>query len=140
MLPRVGHRLDTQQRVRLASELEEAFGGGPHVDLVVLPEASPYLALDIVQGERLCVLDTDQEAEYELCCAAPATSNRSNASDEDWPWSRSAPRPAQGIVNAWNDAHDRNASEREGRRGARRVDPQDALRDPTGPARQLTRI
>ena len=66
VLPREGHRLDVEQRVTLAGELEEVFGGGTQVDLVVLPEASPYLALDIVKGELLCVLDTDQEAEYEL--------------------------------------------------------------------------
>jgi len=36
------------------------------VDLVVLPEASPYLALDIVCGELLCATDLDAEAEYQL--------------------------------------------------------------------------
>ncbi len=66
VLPRAGHRLDARQRVTLARELEEAFGDGPRVDLVVLPEASPFLALDIVRGELLCVLDKDQEAEYQL--------------------------------------------------------------------------
>ena len=66
VLPQARHRLDAWQRVTLTSELEEAFGGGTRVDLAVLPEASPYLALDIVKGELLCVLDKDQEAEYEL--------------------------------------------------------------------------
>ena len=65
VLPQQNHRLDVQRRVRLAIELEEVFGG-PQVDLIVLPEASPYLALDVVKGELLCVLDKDQEAEYEL--------------------------------------------------------------------------
>ena len=66
VLPQEGHRLDVQQRVRVAIELEEVFGGRTQVDLIVLPEASPYLALDVVKGELLCVLDKDQEAEYEL--------------------------------------------------------------------------
>ena len=65
VLPRVGHRIDARQRVTLVRALEELFDGPP-IDVVVLPEASPYLALDIVRGERLCVLDKDQEAEYEL--------------------------------------------------------------------------
>ena len=65
VLPQEGHRLDVEQRVTLAIELEDVFGG-PQVDLIVLPEASPYLALDVVKGELLCVLDKDQEAEYEL--------------------------------------------------------------------------
>ena len=36
------------------------------VDLVVLPEASPFLALDIVTGELLLARDPDREAEYQL--------------------------------------------------------------------------
>ncbi len=38
----------------------------PRVDLVILPEAPPFLALDIVQGELLCATDPVAEAEYQL--------------------------------------------------------------------------
>jgi hypothetical protein len=34
--------------------------------LVILPEAKPYLALDVVRGELLCVTDVDAEAAYQL--------------------------------------------------------------------------
>jgi hypothetical protein len=45
--------------------LEELFDVG-RVDLVILPEAKPYLALDVVRGELLCVTDVDAEAAYQL--------------------------------------------------------------------------
>ena len=65
VLLRPGCALDAQRRSALAGELEDLLGG-PQVDLVVLSDADPYLALDIVRGERLAVLDKHHEAEYEL--------------------------------------------------------------------------
>jgi hypothetical protein len=64
-LPARGHRLTAQERVRLAIALEDVLDIN-RVDLVVLPEASPYLALDVVCGELLCVTDPDAEAAYQL--------------------------------------------------------------------------
>jgi hypothetical protein len=65
ILPARGHRLTAQDRVRLAIALEDLLDVG-RVDLVVLPEVSPYLALDVVCGELLCVTDPDAEAAYQL--------------------------------------------------------------------------
>ena len=65
VLPVRGHRLTAQDRVRLAMALEDALDVD-RVDLVILPEASPYLALDVVCGELLCVTDPDAEAAYQL--------------------------------------------------------------------------
>lgn len=58
-------RLTAQARVRLMIELEELLGVG-RVDLVVLPEASPLLALDVIRGELLYCADEDAQAEDEL--------------------------------------------------------------------------
>lgn len=65
VLPAPGHRLTAQDRVRLTMALEDALDVD-RVDLVILPEASPYLALDVVCGELLCVTDPDVEAAYQL--------------------------------------------------------------------------
>ena len=65
VLPRPGHRLDVDDRVRLTIELEDLLNV-PRVDLVVLPQAAPYLALDVVSGELLFSADPIREAEYEL--------------------------------------------------------------------------
>ncbi|RMF35424.1 MAG: nucleotidyltransferase domain-containing protein [Chloroflexi bacterium] len=65
VLPKRGRRLTAQERVRLMVALEDLLDVD-RVDLVVLPEASPYLALDIVCGELLCATDPDAEAEYQL--------------------------------------------------------------------------
>ena len=65
VLPARGHRLTAQDRVRLAIALEDVLDVN-RVDLVILPEANPYLALDVVCGELLCVTDPDAEAAYQL--------------------------------------------------------------------------
>ena len=65
VLPARGHCLAAQDRVRLTIALEDALDVD-RVDLVILPEASPYLALDVVCGELLYVTDPDAEAEYQL--------------------------------------------------------------------------
>jgi len=63
--PAPGRRLTAQERVRLAVELEELLGA-KRVDLVVLPEADPFLALDVIRGELLTCADADAQAEEEL--------------------------------------------------------------------------
>lgn len=63
--PAPGHRLTARDRVRLTIALEDLFDVS-RVDLVVLPEASPFLALDVIRGELLYCADPDAQAEYEL--------------------------------------------------------------------------
>lgn len=63
--PLLGYRLTAQGRVRLSIELEDLLGVG-RVDLVVLPEADPFLALDVIRGELLWCADPDAQAEDEL--------------------------------------------------------------------------
>jgi uncharacterized protein len=57
--------LSAQDRVAITQALEELFCV-QRVDLVVLPEASPFLALDIIKGELLYCNDPDLQAEDEL--------------------------------------------------------------------------
>jgi len=63
--PAPSKRLTAQERVRLAIELEDLLGA-KRVDLVVLPEADPFLALDVIRGEMLYCADPDAQAEDEL--------------------------------------------------------------------------
>jgi predicted nucleotidyltransferase len=65
VLPEPDIRLDATRRADLVSALEAVFAPA-RVDLVVLPEASPCLALDIVTGTLLLARNTDREAEYQL--------------------------------------------------------------------------
>lgn len=60
-----GRRLKAQDRVRLAVELEDLLAA-KRVDLVVLAEADPFLALDVIRGELLYCADADSQAEDEL--------------------------------------------------------------------------
>jgi len=57
--------LSAKERVRLTIELEDALDV-THVDLVILRDADPFLALEIVRGELLYCADEDAQAEYEL--------------------------------------------------------------------------
>lgn len=63
--PARGHRLTARERVRLTLALEEELGVS-RVDLVILPEANPFLAAEIVRGELLYARDLDREAEVQL--------------------------------------------------------------------------
>jgi hypothetical protein len=65
VLPRPNRLLDVHDHVRLTGDLEDLFTV-PRVDLVVLPQASPYLALDAVSGELLFCADQYREAEFQL--------------------------------------------------------------------------
>lgn len=63
--PAFGRRLTAEERVRLALDLEDLLGA-KRVDLILLPEADPFLALDAVRGELLYCADPDSQAEDEL--------------------------------------------------------------------------
>jgi hypothetical protein len=65
VLPARGHHLTARDKVRLAIALEDTLGV-ERVDMVILPGASPYLALDVIRGELLYTMDPDAEAEYQL--------------------------------------------------------------------------
>ena len=58
-------RPDARTRVRIAAQLEDLLRV-PRVDLVILGEASAFLALDIIRGEQLVDLDPRAAAEFEL--------------------------------------------------------------------------
>lgn len=63
--PRHGVMLSPRDRVEIAIALEDLFDVN-RVDVVVLPEADPYLALDVIRGELLYTEDRDDQARYEL--------------------------------------------------------------------------
>ena len=52
-------------KVAIAQTLEDLLGV-ERVDLVLLQEADPFLACNVIRGERLYCLDTRQADEYEL--------------------------------------------------------------------------
>ena len=58
-------RWGVDDKVRLAIALEDLFGCG-RVDLVVLPEADPFVAAEIIRGERLFSRDEYEADEYDL--------------------------------------------------------------------------
>ena len=57
--------LSVNQKVELAMDLESLFGVS-RVDLISLPETDPFLAANIIRGERLYIRDAYQADEYEL--------------------------------------------------------------------------
>jgi hypothetical protein len=65
ILPKRGVVIDPRAKVRLMAELEDLLGVG-RVDLVSLPEAPPFLAVEIIRGELVHEADPDRSAEYEL--------------------------------------------------------------------------
>ena len=65
VLPLPGHPLRASARVSLALELEDLFDVC-RVDLVILPEADPFLAANIVRGARLYARDSHAADEYDL--------------------------------------------------------------------------
>ena len=60
-----GHHLTVWQKVELAQALETLFNA-PRVDLVCLEDADPFLAANIIRGERLYAADGYAADEYEL--------------------------------------------------------------------------
>jgi predicted nucleotidyltransferase len=71
VLPDRRRGLRVDERVALMLALEDIFKV-KRVDLVVLPDVPPFLALDIVRGELLYTSDADAEAEYQLYVLAHA--------------------------------------------------------------------
>lgn len=59
------HTLTTQQFVMFAQALEDLLGV-PRVDLINLEEVDPFLAANIIRGERLYAADKHAADEYEL--------------------------------------------------------------------------
>jgi predicted nucleotidyltransferase len=57
--------MSVREKVKLANELEELLGVGS-VDLVILSEADPFLAANVVRGERIFCRDPHLADEYEL--------------------------------------------------------------------------
>ena len=57
--------LTVEEKVKIAILFEDLFDV-PRVDLIVLPVAPIFLALDIVTGEILYMQDSTHEAEYQL--------------------------------------------------------------------------
>ncbi|KAA3662550.1 MAG: nucleotidyltransferase domain-containing protein [Chloroflexi bacterium] len=57
--------LSIRDKVMLAQQLEDFFGVS-HVDVVLLTEADPFLAANIIRGERLYTEDTYLADEYDL--------------------------------------------------------------------------
>ena len=64
-LPQNGRKLSIREKSAIAIELEEIFQAG-RVDLIVVPEADPFLAANVIRGERLYCRDTYAADEYEL--------------------------------------------------------------------------
>lgn len=60
-----GLTLDASERVKLALEIEDLLDA-PRVDLVILQETDPFVAVQIVRGELLYAEDLDRQARYEL--------------------------------------------------------------------------
>lgn len=63
--PAQGIRLSVHDKVRLAIAQEDLFGVH-RVDLVSLDDAAPFLAAEIIRGERLYARNEDDADEYDL--------------------------------------------------------------------------
>ena len=60
-----GYPLTVRDKANLAAALEDLFDVG-RVDLVALEEADPFLAAEVIRGERLFARDDYAADEYEL--------------------------------------------------------------------------
>jgi predicted nucleotidyltransferase len=63
--PIPGRRLHVDEIVQLATDLETLLGA-QRVDVVLLPTAPPFLALEVIRGELLYCADPHGQAEHEL--------------------------------------------------------------------------
>ena len=59
------HKLSAREKVKLTIDLEDFFQE-QRVDLVVMSEIEPFLALEIIRGELIYCDDFDAQAELEL--------------------------------------------------------------------------
>ena len=65
VLPGAQVVLSAREKVEISLGLEELFGS-TRVDLVVLPEADPFLAVNAIRSERVYCSDEHRADEYEL--------------------------------------------------------------------------
>ncbi|OGR04715.1 MAG: hypothetical protein A2511_10335 [Deltaproteobacteria bacterium RIFOXYD12_FULL_50_9] len=65
VLPSRGRHLSVKEKVTLSAILEDLFGVD-RVDLINLSEADPFLAANIIRGERLYALNEMASDEYDL--------------------------------------------------------------------------
>ncbi|HEX9886552.1 MAG TPA: nucleotidyltransferase domain-containing protein [Longimicrobiales bacterium] len=63
--PPRGQSVSARDRVRLVAAFEDLFGA-PRVDLVILSEASAFMAVEVIRGELLFTADPLAQAEQEL--------------------------------------------------------------------------
>jgi predicted nucleotidyltransferase len=63
--PLPGVRFSAKEKSQLACVLEDLFSVA-RVDLVLLPEADPFLAANVIRGERVFYRDSDRADEYDL--------------------------------------------------------------------------
>jgi len=63
--PAPSKTLSIKEKVAVSMELEELFSVR-YVDLLVIPEVDPFLAANIVRGERLYCKDVYEADEYDL--------------------------------------------------------------------------
>lgn len=63
--PPFGKGLSAREKVELIIALEDFFSVN-RVDLIVIPEADPFLAANIIRGERLFTRDEYEADEYDL--------------------------------------------------------------------------
>jgi predicted nucleotidyltransferase len=60
-----GRKLSIREKVELAINLEDLLGVGK-VDLILISEADPFVAVNIIRGERLYCVDERGADEYDL--------------------------------------------------------------------------
>ncbi|MGA1864307.1 MAG: nucleotidyltransferase domain-containing protein [bacterium] len=65
VLPDRDSLLTPQDRIKATIALEDLLKVN-RVDLIILPEAPPFLCLDIIEGELLYTSDPDETSRYEL--------------------------------------------------------------------------
>jgi len=63
--PAKGKKLDVHQKVELALLFEDLFSA-PRVDLIVIPEVDPFIAANVIRGERIYAKDDNLADEYDL--------------------------------------------------------------------------
>lgn len=63
--PCAGKQLSAKEKVHLSVALEDLFSIN-RVDLVVIPEVDPFLAANIIRGERIYCIDEYEADEYDL--------------------------------------------------------------------------
>ena len=63
--PAKGKNLDVHQKVQLALLFEDLFSA-PRVDLIVIPEVDPFIAANVIRGERIYAKDHHLADEYDL--------------------------------------------------------------------------